>query len=327
MDDYLSIDKSLRFIATDTTNSDSIALKLYFKGNPGQANFFAQNTDPNFKVSINECRNVKIITNRLYNKPASYAKAIDPLKDSPIFDDIKLPECLSVPDSGSLKTAYINLFNLPEGERLDKKCLLGNGLNNQNSCLPYLKMIAGSVMHGLKVLNMGNSFFKHGNIATYNLFLLIKNDTNRVYLDNMLYENNKYDDINQKPFKADMNMFADTMIQLLTGSNSTVIKEPLTSTFDLYHQVKMYFINNNIDVALKSSAINMSNNIKEGSGKCVTKAEFDYKLQKSIFNFIYRLKCTGTSPTNQFMDIDQALNHDFLKSASDENWDSLPADY
>lgn len=321
-------DNTVRFTATDTTDMDSYSLKLYFKGKASEGKFYAQEPDPTFTSSISDCKNYRVINNRLYDKPAKYDKPIT-VNDKPLYDDIKLPQCVTVPDNGSLKTNYINVFTLPEGVRLDKKCLKGDMLTKQNSCIPFLRNIGSGILHALKVLNMGTSFFKHGNVFPHNMYLLVKNDTQRVFLDNMLFDNNKYDDISQKPFKSDMNMLGDAFIKLLTGTEKIVVKD-VTSTFEVYHSIKKYFMESNININLKSSALNSPSNIKEGNGKCITKAELDYKLQKSIFNFIYRLKCTGTNPVNQFIDIDQAINHDFIKSAAKQgadSWDSLPADY
>ena len=51
-----------------------------------------------------------------------------------------------------------------------------------------------------------------------------------------------------------------------------------------------------------------------------------------IFNFIYRLKCTGTNPNDQFMDLNQVSEHEFMKDANEnklqmDNWVLEPADY
>jgi hypothetical protein len=332
-DDFMNPDNTIRFIASDSTDLESVSLKLYFKGKPSNGNFYKQNEDPTFINSVNECKNHKVISNRLYNKASSNAAAIDE-KDQPIYEDIKVPRCLTVPDMGNLETNYINIMSLPEGKPLDHKCLKGDNLNKGNSCITYMRTISSGLLHALKIFNMGNSYFRHANIYPHNVYLLIKNDTQRVFLDNMLYDSNKYDDISQKPFRRDMNLMADTLLQLITGTNSTVVKEPIQSTFKLYHSIRKYIWDNSIDLSMKSAAINFPSNLKEGNGKCITMTEFEFKLQKSIFNFIYRLKCTGVDKYNQFMDIDQALGHEFITSglltgpkAPGEQWDTLPADY
>jgi hypothetical protein len=94
--------------------------------------------------------------------------------------------------------------------------------------------------------------------------------------------------------------------------------------------VQKYFQQNAIDINLNTAALNFSTNVNSDSGKLITKAEIDYLLNKSIFNFIFRLKC---NQTQQFINIDQALEHDFIKSLSPTNQqiptDSIntPADY
>ncbi len=333
-DEFMNSDNTFRFIAIDSTDLESVSLKMYFKGTPSSGVFFSQNDDPTFKDSINECKNHKVINNRLYNKAATNIQPINDLTDISVFPDIKLPKCLSVPDNGSLKTSYVNIFSLPEGTRLDHKCLKEDELNKSNSCLSYMRIISSGLLHALKIYNMGNAFFRHGNIFPHNIYLLVQNDTQRIYLDNMLYDSNKYDDIAQKPFRRDMNLMGDTLIKLITGTAVDIVTAPIKSTFHLYHTIRKFIWDNSIDLSLKSAAINMGSNLKEGNGKCVTMSEFEFKLQKSVFNFIYRLKCTGIDPYNQFMDIDQALKHDFLASALEvgpkapgEQWDSLPADY
>jgi hypothetical protein len=106
---------------------------------------------------------------------------------------------------------------------------------------------------------------------------------------------------------------ADTLIQLITGTTKKVVRQTLTSTFDLYYNIKKYFDDNNFDVNLKSSSINMPDNLIQGGGKCRAKAEYEHKLQKSIFNFIYRLKCNVSNPANQFQDASKLKIMSFLK--------------
>lgn len=333
MDDYMNIDNTIRFVATDTTDLESYALKLYFKGEAINGGFYSQVDDPSFQSSIDDCKTHKILMNRLYNRATINTLPINYKKEEPVYDDINLPKCVSISEEGVSKTYYKNIFTLPEGEKLSEKCLKGSDLNKLNSCFPYLRLVARGVLHAIKLLNKGNTYYKHGNISPANVYLLIKNDTQRVFLDNMLYENTKYDDVTKKPFKNDMNALGDTLIKVLFGTKSPNVTEPITSAFDLYHQVKKYFEKNNIDISIQSAALNI-NGLRSNDGKTMTRAEYEYKLQKSIFNFVYRLKCTGTSPTNQFMDIEQALNHDFIKSgfakgntAPGETWESMPADY
>jgi hypothetical protein len=329
-------DNTVRFIATDTTDMEPYSLKLFFKGDPSESKFYNQNNDPTYNLSVNECKNYKVIINRLYNKAQTNIHPISK-NDHPIYDDINLPECLTVQDSGLLKTNFINIFSLPEGVKLDKKCLKGERLTKTNSCLPYLRIISSGLLHALDIFNMGNTFFKHGNIAPQNIYLAIRNDTQRVFLDNMVFDNNKYDNINQKPFRSDMNMMGDTLIQLITGTKKNILKGPIEGAFDIYHAVRKYFYDNHFDISLKSVALNMPANINDGYGKHMTRSELEFKLQKSVFNFIYRLKCTGTNPVNQFMDINQAINHDFIKTKdvsenktvanTGDQWDALPSDF
>lgn len=334
-DEYANPDSTLRFIATDTVNLESVSLKLYFKTHPFNKVFYSQDADPTFENSRDDCKMNQVINKRLYDDSVQTTqKSSDEFKGKKLFDDINLPKCITVPDNGSLKTSYINVYSLPEGIRLDKKCLKDDEMNKQNSCHSNLRTISKGLLHAIHIFNMGSTFYRHGNIFTHNVYLLIKSDFQRVFLDNMLYDSNKYTNVEQKPFRRDFNMLADALIELLTGTKKFVLKEPLKSTFELWHQVRSYFVDNSIDISLKSASLNMVNAVKDGSSKLVTRSEFEYRLQKSIFNFIYRLKCTGTDPYNQFDTIRDALNHDFISSGDligakspGEQWEAIPADY
>lgn len=320
----------------DTTTKESLIMKLYFRGDPKNGKFYSEAYDPAFKDSIEDCKDSKIISNRIFNKPIAYKNAIVEGQDNPVYPNFEMTRCLSGAGSSGAKTAYYSIFTIPVGEKLSQKCLHDMDLNKDNSCIHYLKLISTGLINGIKLLNNGNNYYKHGNIRPSNAYLFMKNDTQKVFLDNMIYDKNIYDDVNDKPFKYDFNMLGETLLQLLSGTSKTenvILKMP-DSTFQIYYQIRRYFLKHSIDVNLKVAALNVGEGIFDYLGKCVTRAEYEYKLQKSIFNFIYRLKCSGTNPTDQFMDIDQALNHEFIKSASGkgdnglaENWDVNPADY
>lgn len=335
-DGIINSDKSVRFYSMDTTTKESLIMKLYFKGDPKQGIFFNGMDDPGFKDSSEDCRDSKIISNRVFGKPLVYKEAIVDGKNLPVFSNFEMTRCISDASSSGPNSAFYGIYTIPQGEKLSKKCLHDLGLSKDNSCIHYLKLISNGILNGLKLLNSGNNYYKHGNIRPSNIYLYVKNDTQKIYLDNMIYDKNIYDDINDKPFKYDFNMLGETLLQLLSGTGKTenVILNMPTSTFDIYYQIRKYFLKHSIDINLKIAALNVADGIFDYLGKCVTRAEYEYKLKKSIFNFIYRLKCSGTNPTDQFMDIDQALKHDFIKSGTDseytsknENWDINPSDY
>jgi hypothetical protein len=320
----------------DTTTKESLIMKLYFKGDPKNGKFYDESLDPSFRSAVEDCKDSKLITNRLFNKTITYSEAIVEGMDNTVCQNFEMTRCLAGAGSSGAKTAYYSIFTIPTGEKLSTKCLHDMDLNKDNSCTHYLKLISAGLLNGIKTLNSGKSFYKHGNIRPHNVYMYLKNDTQKIFLDNMIYDKNVYDDLNDKPFKFDFNMLGETLLQFLAGTSKTenvILKMP-DSTFQIYYQIRRYFLKHSIDVNLKVAALNIEGGILDYLGKCVTRAEYEYKLKKSIFNFIYRLKCSGTNPSDQFMDIDQALNHDFIKSANSfgdrrnaDSWDINPADY
>ena len=332
----INADNTVRFYVMDTTTKETMIMKLYFKGDPENRKFYQESEDPSFRDSVEECKDSKIITNRIFNKTITNTEAIVEGKDNTINANFEMTRCLTGSGSSGSNTAFFTIFSVPVGEKLSTKCLHDTQLNKDNSCAHYLKLISVGLLNGIKILNSGRNFYKHGNIRPHNIYLYVKNDTQKIFLDNMIYDKNVYDNMNDRPFKFDFNMLGETLLQLLTGTTKTenvILKMP-DSTFQIYYQIRRYFLKYSIDVNLKVAALNIEGGILDYLGKCVTRAEYEYKLQKSIFNFIYRLKCSGTNPADQFMDIDQAINHEFIKSANGlgdrkkiDSWDINPADY
>lgn len=311
-------------------------MKLFFKNNPKDGKFYNEISDPTFKDAIEDCKDSQIIANRVFNKTIDNTDPIIEGKDNTLYSNFEMTRCLSVSGSSGSNSAFYGINTIPLGERLSTKCLHDSNLDKDNSCIHYLKRISIGLLNGIKLLNSGNKFYKHGNIRPNNIYLYNKNDSQKIFLDNMNYDKNIYDDVNNKPFKNDFNMLGETLLQLLTGTSKSenVIKKIPKSAFKIYYQIKKYFLKYSIDINLKIAALNVGEGIKDYLGKCVTEAEYEYKLRKSIFNFIYRLKCSGTNPINQFIDIEQALNHDFIKSAMgigdkslEDKWDINPCDY
>lgn len=318
----------------DTTTKETLLLKLYFKGDPKSGEFFHEKNDPNFKVSANDCQNSKLITNRVYGKPMTNTDSIVEGKDKLFYSNFENTRCIMESGASGAKTAYYSIFSVPNGEKLSSKCLLGDNLTETNSCISHLKLITGGIINGIKIFNSGKQFYKHSNIRPNNIYLYRRNDTEKIILDNIVYDKETYDDPNNKPYKSDLNMLGETLIQLLSGSTDSkdVIKAIPNSSFSIYYQIRKYFLKQGININLKQRALGIKNDIMNYLGKCVTLAEYEFILQKSIFNFIYRLKCSGTDPNDQFMDLNQALNHEFMKDALDtssqkDNWVVEPAHY
>lgn len=333
-DGLISTDNSIRFYAMDTTTKETLLLKLYFKGDPKDGKFYHETSDPKFKVSAQDCLNSKLIVNRVFGKPMTNTDSIVEGKDKLVYDNFESTRCHMESGASGAKTAYYSIFSVPVGEKLSTKCLHNEKLKVDNSCIEFLRLVTGGIINGVKVLNSGKQFYKHSNIRPNNIYLYRRNDTEKIILDNIVYDKETYDDPNNKPYKSDLNMLGETLIQLIAGTADTkeVIKTVPNSPFSIYFQIRRYFLKNSINIKIKQRALGIKDDILDYLGKCVTLAEYEYRLQKTIFNFIYRLKCSGTNPNDQFMDLDQALKHDFMKDALDkkprkDNWVVEPADY
>lgn len=333
-DGLISTDNSIRFYAMDTTTKETLLLKLYFKGDPKKAEFYHENKDPKFKVSAQDCQNSKLITNRVFGKPMTNTDSIIDGKDKLVYQNFESTRCLLESGASGAKTAFYSIFSVPTGEKLSEKCLHDDKLKYENSCIEFLKLVTGSIINGIKLLNSGKQFYKHSNIRPNNMYLYRRNDTEKIILDNIVFDKETYDDPNNKPYKSDLNMLGETLIQLLSGTAETknVIKSVPNSPFSIYYQIRRYFLKNSINIKIKQDSLGLKEDIPDYLGKYVTLAEYEYRLQKTIFNFIYRLKCSGTNPNDQFMDLDQALKHEFMKTALDtkvpkDNWSVEPAHY
>lgn len=333
-DGLISTDNSIRFYAMDTTTKETLLLKLYFKGDPKKGEFFHENTDPKFKVSQQDCQNSKLITNRVFGKPMTNTDTIVDGKDKLVYSNFESTRCIMESGASGAKTAFYSIFSIPTGEKLSTKCLHDDKLKSENSCIEFLKLTTGSIINGIKLLNSGKQFYKHANIRPNNMYLYRRNDTEKIILDNIVYDKETYDDPNHKPYKSDLNMLGETLIQMLSGTANTkeVIKAVPNSPFSFYFQIRRYFLKKSINIKIKQRSLGIKEDIQDYLGKQVTLAEYEYKLQKSIFNFIYRLKCSGTNPNDQFMDLNQALQHEFMKDAVDpkapkDNWVVEPAHY
>ena len=142
----------------------------------------------------------------------------------------------------------------------------------------------------------------------------MKNEDRKVFIDNMFYDSMKYDDIESKTFKSDFNLLGDLLIMLLTGNEEIKLREPFLNTYDLFLQIREFIEDRHLDIALKTYNLGVPEGFMKDNNKCQTVTELDNHLQKSIFNLIYRLKCSATKAEDQFMEISQALNHEFIKS-------------
>ena len=319
MDEYVNNDKTLRFYATDQNLDSSVALKLYFNTNVKQCEFQNMEANPDFKESLDDCNSYKILNNRLYNQPSQNNDPIDTTANTPIYNDILIPQCISPKMDNKGKTHYINIFTLPDGENLKEKCIHGLNVTKNNSCISHVKSITTGLLHAMALFNSQNRFFKHSNLFPQNVYLYMKNEDKKVFLDNIFYDSMKYDDIEAKSFKSDFNMLGDLLIMILTGNEDVKLREPFLNTFDLFLQIREFIEDRNLEINLKTNNLGVPEGFMKDNLKCQTITELDHKLLNSIFNFIYRLKCSGTKSEDQFMEISQALDHQFINGGSNDD--------
>ena len=211
MDKYISADKTLRFLTSDNSLNESKYSKVYFKGDPKQCKFENHGVNPSFSDALEDCNNHKILFNRLYNRPADSETPIKKT-DKPLYKSILIPKCESMKEQVTAKTHFLNVFDLPNGQNLDRKCIVNKNLTKNNSCMIHLRKISKAVLKTLNIFNSGKRFFKHGNLIPQNIFLYEKKGISKVFVDNMLFDTVKYDDKDNKPFKSDFNMLADLLI-------------------------------------------------------------------------------------------------------------------
>jgi hypothetical protein len=125
---------------------------------------------------------------------------------------------------------------------------------------------------------------------------------------------------------------------MIVGSDDEkIFNRPFFSPVDIWMQVQHYFNDNDIFVNLKPFSFNVPQKFGSPSKKISMIEDMEEYLKDSVYNFIYRLLCTGTNPISQFSDIKQALDHKFIKilspdqqlahQALSEAWNTFPADY
>jgi hypothetical protein len=330
-DSMINEDNTLRIIVSDTVDMEVYSMKFYMKGNQKEKQFY--NFKDKYTNGESDCSNNKIIINRLYGLPPASTVEITE-KMNPVFPNIRFPVCKSSNNRSNANGIFVNIFTVAEGQRLDKKCLNYMSLTKHNSCIQYLRTIATELLNAIQIFNMGNTFFRHGNIYPQNIYLVSTPKKQIIYLDNMLVDPKKYDNIATKPFKDDFDMIGNLLINLITGTTENIFidsetKKPIVvkGGFEIFQAVKDYFDKNKLEINIFSKDLNIVGELYI-PGKAMSKAEIEYKLRDSVFNFIYRLKCVGTTPSNQFNEISDAFNHNFIKgfTAKTENWDSISSD-
>ncbi len=207
VDSTINQDSSLRFYTVKNGKTSQIIMKLYFKGSPDKCEFYNGEKDKFFKNSLNDCLNHSLIRKRLYNgKPPVANKKPDPKAKPtpPKYPDIIFPECLTDMKGPPVKSNFYNIFTVPKGGNLEDKCIHGLNLSPKKSCIDKISDITRAIVHGIDILNSGDKWLKHGSIYLKNVYLYIQKDNSvKVYLDNMRFETTKYEDKNNMPFKDD----------------------------------------------------------------------------------------------------------------------------
>ncbi len=189
-------------------------MKLYFKGKPEECKFYNGEDDKFFKNAINDCLNHSLILKRLYkghppelNKKPKVGGKKPPV---PKYKDIIFPTCLTDTKGPAVKSNYYNIFSVPQGVSLEDKCVHGLNLTKKNNCVEKIRDVTRGIVHGIDVLNSGEKWLKHGSIFLRNVYLyILKDNTSKIFLDNMKFETTKYEDKNNMPFKDDFMMIGN----------------------------------------------------------------------------------------------------------------------
>ncbi len=286
--------------------------------------FYHQKVDSAYTRPREECKKNMMINNRLFNLPQDNTNVFSTQTPRVGFEKIRFVQCRS---NSRLNTNSLqaNIFSLPEGKRLDKKCIKNELLTKGSSCIPFVKDIIKAGIKGIEILNMGSVFYRHGNLYPENMFLKSTNEGNILFLDNMLFDNTVYDNPDKMPFREDFNIFADSMVNVITGTSKNILPDKVDSVFDVYNTIKAY-LRDNFDISVDVLELGVDPMLANASGKLLTRSEVEYKLRTSVFDFIYKLKCIGA--TEQFIGINEALRHEFVSEGTTTvKWDSQVSDF
>jgi hypothetical protein len=129
-------------------------------------------------------------------------------------------------------------------------------------------------------------------------------------------------------------MLANTILKIITGDKDIIFTD-IQGPRDIYMKVRDYFLKKDIEITIENKALGIESWGTE-KGKLVTKEEMDYWLMKSVFGFIFKLKCEGVGKNDQFDSVEDALVHYYVvdKPIKEEEEvstlgqvDGTPADY
>ena len=195
----MNTDNSLRF-RVKWTNSPSVQIiKLYLKGQPEKCVFYNGKEDPFFKTSKDDCLKHQLIEKRL--KDAELGKK---LGHNGAIKEVLFPKCLTKLEGPAPQTNFYNIFSSPIGKNLKELCIHGPSLTQTNSCIDFIQDIARDLTQAVAILNSGDKWYKHGSIYLPYIYLIIgKDNSSKIFLDNMKYEATKYEDKENMPFKDD----------------------------------------------------------------------------------------------------------------------------
>jgi len=333
VDEMINQDNTLRFRTKVPKKNQPQIMKLYLKGQPDKCEFYNGKNDPFFKNAASDCLNHKVIEKKL-TEPAVLKKL-----STKKVTDILFPKCLTVLEGPPPQSDYYNFFNKPVGKSLKDKCIFGANLNVKNSCIDFIADISRAIARGIAILNSGDKWLKHGSIYLPHVYhVLEKDNSSKVFLDNMKFEATKYEDPENMPFKDDFVMLGNVLLKVLLGTDDeAALKRPFISPLDIYTQAKNYFKKNEIELHVKHITFNIPQNFGNPNKKIVMLDDLDYTLRNSFFNFVYRLLYPVKGIIKPFTDVKQGLDHKFIKvlkeeegkkkQALSEAWNALPSDF
>lgn len=303
----MSEDNTIRFYATKD-NGKSYVVRAFFSGPPSNCTLMDNSKGDGFKENIKDCQKYKDINLRL--------------KGEKTYTDVEFPVCEETNTDTSGNSFYYEIFGLPKGENLHDKCIQTNiqDYDDTNSCIPFLKTIATGAIHGVDVLNRGNTFIKHGNLSPKNIFLQITSEKKQIFLDNLMFSMATLSDTGSKPEVGDLNELGNTLLKIIAGTVTIDFVKDSKSGYEIYCKMLKFFKQNNVSVDLKSSFLGVPQEIKSGSSRVGSLEEFKEKFEGSIFNFIFYLKSDKANSS-------QALKSKYISSKTAHNDDDSPADY
>lgn len=277
------------------------------------------------KLKNSKFRKSSSKTNIIIPKISKYSKP-----DTPRFEDVDFPQCLSQSTHDSGNYLLSSLYEMPNGNSLADRCFYEKSNFNKN-CIYLISFISKAILRAFTILYEGNTFYPYNNLKASNVYLTYEANLKYVYLDRFILDDKTYDNTNNKPLKYDLNSLGDMLISLIIGNNNIndlFSLGNIDNAYDLYLKLQKYFKDKNINESILSSLnLNIFMLDDESTPKLLFYENFIEEFEKTVFDFIYRLKNVNVNTNFQFDDIKQALNHKFITQNISSTYDNKNYSY